>query len=265
MKPVLILGASEKAIYDKAVSEAKRASLKLIVLTAKEYNKYSKHFCSGSLENLTLFYISECNLLSVDDSIKFFSLIEKSPHSFILSATQDCNWHLKKSCFVSQLSPIENPLNAQLKAIMTEPNRNKVFETIKDADIIFLFNILKFGAYQSTETLDALIKINRNLFKCSETYIAAMLSFAMPQKIINTYRSKTAENPLQRSIKAKLSIAYPKLGPVELADAFLIASNTRSTLGAELSDEEKAFLKIEDKPIVEEPVFAKAVNLEDYF
>ena len=264
MRPTLLMGSSEKACYDKAFAEAQKGSLKFLSFTAKDYPKYEKFFYSGNLEGLSLFYISEAESLSYEDAKKFIEMISASPHFIILSATQDCNWFLKKSCNLQQLSLVENELSNQLRFLMFGVDRNVVRDSLEEFDILRIFHILKFGAYQSPASLDFLVRFNQYIYKVSPDYLRAMLIYGLPVKPYLTQHKKHEENPMQISIKKKLHELYPKLAPAELADVYLLAVATKSSIGAVLTDEEKSYLKIEDvKP--EEEVFAKTVNLGDYF
>lgn len=265
-KPTLLISSSEKAAYDCAVKEAQKASLKFISLSAKDFPKYEKHFYSNPLSgDKCLFYLSEAHALSYTDAQKFIEMIASSNNTFILSATAEVNWYLRKTCFVSQLSLIPNEITEQLRVLLTDVDRNFVRSKLEKCDPVHLFHILKFNVYLSPDNIDALLDINRYIYKSKSYLIKDMLSYAIKPKPYLLKQSKREEEPLQKSIKAKLSKTYSKLSSSDIADAYLLANSAHSSLGIELSDEEKAFLKIDEAKPVEEAVFVKTQNLSDYF
>jgi hypothetical protein len=265
-RPTLVGASSEKTSFDWAQNLAQKNNLKFFSLESKSFAQYEKHFYSGALDGQkTLFYLSEANALTVAEAQKFLELIKDSQHTFVLSTTSlDINWFLKKSCTIVQLDKINSELNSQLKLLLTEKDRNKVRKALQDADAVHLFHILKAGAWQVPQTLDTLIRINRMLYIVKKDYILDLLAYAIEAKPYATFQTKREENKMQKSIKVKLKEMYPKFHPEEIADTFLLMSNAHVSLGLDLSEEEKLYLKIPEK-IVEEEVFVKAVDLRMYF
>ena len=268
MKPFLLLGG-DKSCFDHALSVAQENNFHFSEIQAKDFPSYEKNFYTSSLdEALCLFYLSDADKLSIPQTLQFIEMISKSPHRFMLSG-QSVNWALKKHCLTIVLSKTENELTTQLKTLFSETDRDAARLALQDADPIHLFHILKFGAWQQSEALEAMLAISRNLYKCHKSFILDMLAFALAPKPLATFHSKTNENPIQKSIKTKLSKMFPHHNSSQIADIFLLASHAKSVpANLDLSDEEKAYLGIADASEEQEQtqaVFLKTANLGDYF
>ena len=268
MKPFALIGL-DKVCFDHALSIAHENNFHFVSLEAKDFSQHEKDFYTASLdEALCLFYLSDADKLSVAQTLQFIEMIKDSPHRFMLSA-QSFNWALKKHCLTIVLSKTENELTTQLKILFNETDRDSVRLALKNADPIHLFHILKFGAWQQSEALEAMLAISRNLYKCHKSFILDMLAFALLPKPFATFHSKTNENPIQKSIKTKLSKMFPHLNSSQIADIFLLARGAKIVpANLDLSDEEKEYLGIADASEEQEQtqaVFVKPVNLSDYF
>ena len=268
MKPFALIGL-DKVCFDHALSIAHENNFHFVSLEAKDFSQHEKDFYTASLdEALCLFYLSDADKLSVDESKKFIDMIANSPHRFILSG-QNINWFLKKNSLTRVLSKSEDALTSNLRSLLTEPDRTLVRLALQRADAVHLFHILKFGAWQHEPSLDTMIRINQNLFKCHKSFILDMLAFALLPKPFATFHSKTNENPCQKSIKTKLSKMFPHLNSSQIADIFLLARGAKIVpANLDLSDEEKEYLGIADASEEQEQtqaVFVKPVNLSDYF
>ena len=266
MKPFALIGL-DKVCFDHALSIAHENNFHFVSLEAKDFSQHEKDFYTASLdEALCLFYLSDADKLSVAQTLQFIEMIKDSPHRFMLSA-QSSNWVFKKHCLTIVLSKTENELTTQLKILFNETDRDSVRLALKNADAVHLFHILKFGAWQSPETLEAMLRINRYIYICHKTYLLSMLSFALPTKALQTFHRKSEENPLQKSIKIKLCRLLPNYTSSEIADAFSLLISSQSCLpNLQLSDEEKDFLGIVEAAAPQaEQVFLRTSNLGDYF
>jgi hypothetical protein len=269
LKPFALIGL-DKVCFDHALSIAHENNFHFVSLEAKDFSQHEKDFYTASLdEALCLFYLSDADKLSVAQTLQFIEMIKDSPHRFMLSA-QSFNWVFKKHCLTIVLSKTENELTTQLKILFNETDRDAVRLALKNADPIHLFHILKFGAWQQSEALEAMLAISRNLYKCHKSFILDMLAFALLPKPFATFHNKTNENPCQKSIKSKLSKMLPSYSSSEIADTFLFLKTFKTSFSSpnlQLSDEEKAFLGIVDSAEQEQTqaVFLRTANLGDYF
>lgn len=267
MKSFLLLGP-EKACYDYSLNVAKQNNWHFIPLESCDYANYEKNFFTSSLdEQLTLFYVSECHALSIDDSMNFLGMIESSPNKFILSSHEMPNWFLKKSCLLIPLvKNFQNELSIHLQTLFQEKNRDLARISLAHADPIHIFHILKFGAYSNNDVMENMLKIGQNLYKCRKSFILSMLCFALPPIPIRTFHRKSKESPLQKSVKEKLKKLYPKFNESEIADIFINISFLGGLDGMKLSAEEKEFLHLPDEKSGEaEPaVFLETRSIEEF-
>ena len=258
---------SDKQCSEHALSIAHENNFHFVSLEAKDFSQHEKDFYTASLdEALCLFYLSDADKLSVAQTLQFIEMIKDSPHRFMLSA-QSSNWVFKKHCLTIVLSKTENELTTQLKILFNETDRDSVRLALKNADPIHLFHILKFGAWQQSKALEAMLRINRYIYKSNKTYILSMFAWAISPKPFATFHKKQEEDKLQISIKNKIQKVF-KINSSETADVYLLIKNYQiasDKIG--LSDEEKAFLGIVDSAEQEQTqaVFLRTANLGDYF
>lgn len=266
MRAFCLISASDKACSEYVQSVAKENDYTLIALPAKEFPQHEKDFFTDTLDyKKCLFYLFDAHKLTQSSSEVLFKLIEASPQRFILSGPPEIPWFVKKFTIAKHLDNSKDELTTQLQVLLTESNRRLVREYLKDADLIYLFNILKFGAWQNPETLGAMLELSRNVFKVRRDYFLTMMSYLIPNKVINTFHKKTPMNPLEASLLKKLKKRSPVARSAEIADTlFLMKSCKAGINGLELSEEEEQFLGVNEKPEAEQ-VFAKAVELTDFF
>ncbi len=267
-RPFLVLG-SDKACADYALSVAHENSMHFVDLEASQFPLYEKAFYTSSLDQAkTIFYLRDSHKLTIDDAQLFVEMVKDSPHRFLLASTSsNINWYLRKACIFKPLEAVQDELTFYLKNLLTEPNRHFVLENLQESDPVHLFHILKFGAWQNPETLDALIQVSQNLYKVKKSYFLSMLVFAVPPKAYPFGHKNREENEMQKSVKKKIRDNLPRLKKSEVANAFLLMKNSKSGLGLELSEDENNFLGISKNEIKQtqaEP-FLKPVNLSDYF
>jgi hypothetical protein len=265
LKPLLLVGNNDQASYKYAESVAVENSYTLIVLQAKEFPKFLRQFNTSTLDaKQCLFYLSDAEKLSNAEAAGFLESIDKSPHIFILSGTPETSWFLKQKCLYKLLDETKAELTNQLKIIMTEDNRALVREYLKDADLPFLFNIMKFAAWQQPEVLEALTTVSQNLYKTKSDYLLTMLSYVIPPKIVNTFRRKTPMNPLEVSILKKIKDNWKQMQDSESTDVYFLMKACKDAFGVQLQEDEEKFLDVNKVPMEEEHS-AFVASLEDYF
>jgi hypothetical protein len=263
LKSVLLIGSSDKACYNYALSVAQENSYNFVPIESKEFSDYERQFYASNLEGtLFLFYVRDINKLSQFESNKFFETIYKSPHRFILSGPVETAWFIKKNCIVNYIDNSKSAFTEHLKTLLTEPNRKLVRESLTNADVIHLFHTIKYGAWQNPQTLEHMMDVGQNLYKVKKDYILSMLAL-LPVKVVALGNKKVSLHPLESSILKKIQKQYPKLRESEFADIYMLQKFCKEAIVSELSEDEKAFLGISDLPKVEQAVFTKSI--EEFF
>ncbi len=228
MRPHLILGGPDKSRYDFGLNVAKENNYNFISLDPKEIFPQEKKFFTSSLDDIpTLFFINDVNKLSASECQRLINIIKDSDRKFILSASVYPNYILTNFCLLKKMDVVENELSTAIKLLAVENDRKIVRSFLKEIDPIYLFNILKMDAYRNPEVLDAMISINRNLYKVKKDYIISLIAYLIPQKMFSMYHKKPQVNPLEMSIRKKIKESYRGLTKPEIADVFLMMKSCK--------------------------------------
>ena len=269
MRPYLLVGP-DKACYDFAKQLAEKNYFHFFHIQAKDFGRFEKNYFSSSLDNCkTLFYLADADKLTVPQSQKLVEMATESPHLFYMASASKINWYLRKNCIYKPLVAVKDEINDAIKILLTECNRNIAFLKLKGIDAEYLFHILKFGAYRSPETLEAMLRVSRNLYKVNDTYFLSMLVFDIPPKPFPFGFRKNKENTIQKSIKKKIRSVLKRYNSSEIAEVYQMMKSFKKTLGLDLTDDEKDFLDVQDSSVRIQPQadkpFVKYMSFEEFF
>jgi hypothetical protein len=254
LQSYILYGSSDKARHDYVQSLANENGYNFLTIDFKERELHSRKYITSGLDGrkcVFLFYDSENfgkEYKDLDSSTKFLCLLKSSPHIFFFSfpTKADVNVVFKKFCISKDLgSTKEATVNDSIKELMTNPDRDAVRFNISMEDPNYLFHILKKQAWQSLDSLKALLEINRFLYKINKGYMTSLLAYSLPKKAYATYSIKKDDNKMVKSIQRKL-VDYYKMNPDETADLYQLVVKTHSVpeeVGLTL--EEKQFLGVE--------------------
>lgn len=255
MKPFIIYGGTDKERQNYAENVAYENKWNFITLDCKDFKLYSRYYITSNMDNTkTLFFIYDCQKMDADKSNEFLQLVKDSNHIYMLSIpiSSDINYDLKKNCLTKNLGDKMSDLMLALKNLMTVADRDSVRLAIENIDPNLLFHVMKKEAWQSPESLQALLDINRHIYKVKPDYIRSLLAYRLPKKAFATnFTTKKVENKMQKSIQDKLAKTYHLNGD-ESADLYQIVLQTHAEperTGHLLTQEEKQFLGIVDKPM----------------
>ena len=271
--PLILWGSTDKARYEYGKKVALDNNYIFEPFESKDFESYSKHFLTSTFaSNKILFFMLEPEKLSYNQCLRFLELIKDSPHIFLLSTANlsKVEYALQKMCLKKSLGATQNAVTSALQALMTVDDRNAVRLAIKDVDPLFLFYILKRDCWKAPETLPAMLRISRYVFKSRKAYITSLLALAIPKKAFALSYKKAENNKMMKSILEEIVEVY-HVNSSEAADIYLLIKKAVSLPEElQLSDEQTKFLGVtptfgEDKQasIAESPVIL--ANLEDFF
>lgn len=254
MQPFVIYGSTDKARQDYAESVSNENDYGFKTIDVKNFELYSRAYVTSGLDNRrTLFFFYDCEKLDVAKATKLLELVKGSNHIFMLSVptSSDMNYVLQKGCLKKNLGDKMSDLTNALKNLMTVADRDSVRFAIENIDPNLLFHVMKKEAWQSPESLQALLDINRHIYKVKPDYIRSLLAYKLPKRAFNTnFQTKKQDTKLLKGIQVKLSKQY-HLNSNETADLYSLIKMTKSDPNIELTKEERQFIGITDEVKVE--------------
>lgn len=192
MQPCLIYGGSSRKQRDYVSQVAKDNNWNFYQIEADNWESelYKFAVTSNLYNTLNLIYLPFIEKLKESELNKLLTLIEDSPHRYIFStrAFYKLPKDFRFKCHSIKTGEVEaSQIFLSLQKLMTEDDRDKVREFLKEKDVEALIHILKNNIWrtENPKVWYAVENCLNLMYKVNKEYLVSILSYLFPKtKII---------------------------------------------------------------------------------